>query len=110
MANTISKISNNSPLTTLNETDFSSPARSGVVEEGSRSFIEVLIDANRDLPALGRGLHPQQHQVARRLVFHNLVQSTLDDPQHPYSRLDAELKQDMVDAITEELVHSHYKT
>lgn len=51
------------------------------------------------------------HIAARRELFQNLVTNQLDNPNHPYYNLVPQgIRQDMISAITEELVHSHYLT
>jgi hypothetical protein len=54
-------------------------------------------------------ISPAQHQAARRRLFDKLVRRVLNDKSHPFSGLDTELKQDMINSIAEELIRSHYK-
>lgn len=79
------------------------------VAEASGSFQKFVIEtpvANRfSAPVIS----PAQHQAARRRLFDKLVRQVLNDKGHPFSGLDSELKQDMINSITEELVQSHYK-
>ncbi len=54
-------------------------------------------------------LSSQEHRAARRLVFEKIVSATIQDPNHPYySLVPQQLRQDMIDEITEQLVDSHY--
>jgi len=48
---------------------------------------------------------PKLHHEARKLVFERIVNSHLNNPNHPYYPL---VSQAMVDSITDALASSHY--
>lgn len=91
------------------EGDFAGPKGTGGASEATGSFQKFIIEkplANRfSAPVIS----PAQHQAARRRLFDKLVRQVLNDKNHPFSGLDTEVKQDMINSITEELVQSHYK-
>ena len=52
---------------------------------------------------------PSLNRLARERIFHHIVSSTLNNPNHPYySLVSPQLRQDMIDAITSQLTDSHY--
>ena len=77
--------------------------------ESTGAFQKFVIETPRTNRFSTPVISPAQHQAARRRLFDKLVRQVLNDKGHPFSGLDAELKQDMINSITEELVQSHYK-
>jgi len=77
-------------------------------ESESRALIDFIVDQYRDIPQGHRLLSEAQHQEARRRVFRRLVSDTLSRPGHPFAGIRGRMREDMIRAITEELVHSHY--
>lgn len=90
------------------KSDYSAAELSPNKDIATRAFLELIVDNNRDIPTPIRPLSLYQHRMARRRVFENIVSSTLNNPQHPFSGLSTAMKQDMIEAITAELVESHF--
>jgi hypothetical protein len=109
MAQTVSKISLVSPGMGSPQEEKSQRSRQiGLVQETSGSFKKYAIQ-RPVVTAMSPVISPAQHQAVRRQVFRQLVRRVLNEKSHPFSRLDTELKQDMINSITEELVQSHYR-
>lgn len=56
------------------------------------------------------GIRARLHRVARHAVFEKIIRSTLDQPNHPYSKIPESIRKPMQRALIEELVNSHYLT
>jgi hypothetical protein len=81
-------------------------------DSSSRPFLELVSSRLGQIqPAKAFQSHaPVLHRSARRQVFENIVSSVINE-QHPvYSLVPPEIRQDMITAITQELVNSHYLT
>lgn len=110
MAESITRISNQ-PSFAANDLGPAAPQGQTAkpLESNESSFLELVVNNLPDVPVPNRPLSRADHHMARRRVFENLVSSTLEQPGHPYGRLSGRIKEDMIAAITEELVNSHYK-
>jgi hypothetical protein len=84
-------------------------AKTPAAESPGVGFKKFAIAKNLDVTGAIPVISPAQHQAARRRLFDKLVRQVLGQKGHPFSGLDAQLKQDMINSITEELVQSHYK-
>lgn len=107
MPHSVNKLNHNRPLLPLNSEMIRQAAKLHEVE--SRSLIELIVDHYRDIPQAQRPLNEAQHEVLRRKLFHRLVSQTLSQPGNPFAGLKGRIREDMIAAITEELVHSHYQ-
>ena len=109
MTQSITKISLvSSGVTAPREEKFKPTLEIGTVQETAGSFKKFAIQGPRK-SVVTPLISPAQHQSARRRLFGSLVRQVLNEKSHPFSRLDSEVKQDMINSITEELVQSHYK-
>lgn len=110
MANSLPKISSvSTPPSGPQELPGGKNQGSKELRAPEKSFQNFVVDKTRDIPHFAPVISPAQHQAARRRLFDRLVSHILNEKGHPFSRLDGELKQDMINSITEELVRSHFK-
>lgn len=107
MPQSVSKLNVNGPLISLNSELIRRAAKLQEVE--SRALIDLVVDHYRDIPQAQRPLNGAQHEALRRKLFHRLVSQTLSQPGNPFAGLKGRIREDMIAAITEELVHSHYQ-
>ncbi len=106
MSHSVSKLNSNYPISNF-QTEASQPAAKPQETE-SRALVDFIVDQFRDMPRTTRPLNEAQHTGARRKVFSRLVSDTLTKPGHPFSGIKGKMREEMIQAITEELVHSHY--
>lgn len=80
-----------------------------MTKDSEKSKFQTKVSGKSIIQAKVEEASSEENRSARRLVFEKIVAATIEDPNHPYySLIPQQLRQEMIDEITDQLVDSHY--